>query len=201
MGDRSEASARTPGHQMKKLWEKIIKSGVRPDTPIRKARYLHASNAISAILGLWLWTLIPIFIPRLPHTFNLILMQVFGPLFLFMTPLLNRSGYYKTAQVWIAVICFTIVSFNAVHDSWNHLFLLATILIAFQYIDDFKIILAVTISRQMNAADLVGMLNEIFIGFDRAAIRLGVEKIKTFAPVFLNWRCASGFIQGRSWRG
>jgi class 3 adenylate cyclase len=41
------------------------------------------------------------------------------------------------------------------------------------------------ISRKMEAGQLVGMLNEIFLGFDRAAKRLGLEKIKTIGDAYM----------------
>ena len=41
------------------------------------------------------------------------------------------------------------------------------------------------ISRKMDASHLVGMLNEIFVGFDRAAKRLGLEKIKTIGDAYM----------------
>jgi adenylate cyclase len=41
------------------------------------------------------------------------------------------------------------------------------------------------ISRRMDASRLVGMLNEIFVGFDRAARRLGLEKIKTIGDAYM----------------
>jgi adenylate cyclase len=37
----------------------------------------------------------------------------------------------------------------------------------------------------MDASHLVGMLNEIFVGFDRAAKRLGLEKIKTIGDAYM----------------
>jgi len=40
-------------------------------------------------------------------------------------------------------------------------------------------------SRKMDAGQLVGMLNEIFLGFDRAAKRLGLEKIKTIGDAYM----------------
>jgi class 3 adenylate cyclase len=41
------------------------------------------------------------------------------------------------------------------------------------------------ISRKMDAGQLVTMLNEIFLGFDRAAKRLGLEKIKTIGDAYM----------------
>jgi adenylate cyclase len=41
------------------------------------------------------------------------------------------------------------------------------------------------ISRKMDAGQLVSMLNEIFLGFDRAAKRLGLEKIKTIGDAYM----------------
>jgi class 3 adenylate cyclase len=41
------------------------------------------------------------------------------------------------------------------------------------------------ISRKMDAGQLVSMLNEIFLGFDRAARRLGLEKIKTIGDAYM----------------
>ena len=40
-------------------------------------------------------------------------------------------------------------------------------------------------SRKMDAERVVGMLNEIFLGFDRAAKRLGLEKIKTMGDAYM----------------
>ena len=40
-------------------------------------------------------------------------------------------------------------------------------------------------SRKMDAGRVVGMLNEIFLGFDRAATRLGLEKIKTMGDAYM----------------
>ena len=37
----------------------------------------------------------------------------------------------------------------------------------------------------MDAGQLVSMLNEIFLGFDRAAKRLGLEKIKTIGDAYM----------------
>jgi adenylate cyclase len=41
------------------------------------------------------------------------------------------------------------------------------------------------LSRRMDAGQLVTMLNEIFLGFDRAAKRLGLEKIKTIGDAYM----------------
>jgi adenylate cyclase len=51
------------------------------------------------------------------------------------------------------------------------------------------------ISRKMDASHLVGMLNEIFVGFDRAAKRLGLEKIKTIGDAYM---VAAGLPEPRS---
>ena len=37
----------------------------------------------------------------------------------------------------------------------------------------------------MDAGQLVNMLNEVFIGFDRATKRLGLEKIKTIGDAYM----------------
>jgi class 3 adenylate cyclase len=41
------------------------------------------------------------------------------------------------------------------------------------------------ISRKMDATELVSLLNEIFLGFDRAAKRIGLEKIKTIGDAYM----------------
>jgi adenylate cyclase len=51
------------------------------------------------------------------------------------------------------------------------------------------------ISRKMDASHLVGMLNEIFVGFDRAAKHLGLEKIKTIGDAYM---VAAGLPEPRS---
>ena len=286
---------------MKQVLKAIIEAGVRPEMSPRQARFVKASNLIAIISAVWVMGSLPTFIPYLPATRAVTLTTVACALGLCFTPLINRFGFYRSAQVYAPTIAMVTVAFNALyfgHQAWNDLLLIATILIAFYYVQSLYILLWITgcagmlfvgveswyalghqgfleglvpdqflitirnasvysvafltiafayynravlnstqqaldkesarseslllnilpksiaerlkhsteliadrvpevsivfadlvgfteISRKMDAGQLVSMLNEIFLGFDRAAKRLGLEKIKTIGDAYM----------------
>jgi class 3 adenylate cyclase len=286
---------------MKQVLKAIIEAGVHPKMSVRTARFVKASNLIAIISAVWVIGTLPTFIPYLPATRVITLTTAACALGLCFTPLINRFGFYRSAQVYAPTIAMVTVAFNALyfgHQAWNDLLLLATILIAFYYVESLYLLLWVTgcaaalfvgvegwyalghqgfleglvpdqflitirnasvysvalltiafayynravlnstqqaldkesarseslllnilpksiaerlkhsraliadrvpevsvvfadlvgfteISRKMDAGQLVSMLNEIFLGFDRAAKRLGLEKIKTIGDAYM----------------
>jgi class 3 adenylate cyclase len=286
---------------MKQLLKAIIDAGVRPEMPVRKARFVKACNLIAIISALWLMGILPMFTQYLPATRVVTFTTAACALGLCFTPLINSFGFYRSAQAYAPTIAIVAVAYNALyfgHQAWNDLLLIAAILIAFYYVESLYILLWVTgcagalfvgveswyalghqgfleghvpdqflitirnasvynvavltiafayynrailnstqraldkeaarsealllnilpksiaerlknsteliadrvpevsiifadlvgfteISRKMDAGQLVGMLNEIFLGFDRAAKRLGLEKIKTIGDAYM----------------
>jgi adenylate cyclase len=286
---------------MKQMLKAIIEAGVRPEMPVRKARFVKACNLIAIISALWVMGSLPAFIPYLPATQAVTLTTVACALSLCFTPVINSFGFYRSAQLYAPTIAMLVVAYNALyfgHQAWNDLLLLATVLIAFYYVESLYLLLWITgcaatlfvgveswyalgnhgfleglvpdqflitirnasvftvalltiafayynrailnatqlaldkeaarseslllnilpksiaerlkhsteliadrvpevsiifadlvgfteISRKMDAGQLVGMLNEIFLGFDRAAKRLGLEKIKTIGDAYM----------------
>jgi adenylate cyclase len=286
---------------MKQMLKAIIEAGVRPEMPVRKARFVKACNLIAIITALWLIGVLPMFTQYLPATRVVTFTTAACALGLCFTPLINSLGFYRSAQAFAPTITMPIVALNALyfgHQAWNDLLLLAIILIAFYYVESLYILLWVTgcagmlfvgveswyalgnqgfleglvpdqflitirnasvynvalltiafayynrailnstqqaldkesarseslllnilpksiaerlknsteliadrvpevsivfadlvgfteISRKMDAGQLVSMLNEIFLGFDRATKRLGLEKIKTIGDAYM----------------
>jgi adenylate cyclase len=286
---------------MRRLLMSVVDAGVQPNTPPRRARFIRASNVVAVISGLWLLSVLPVFLSYWPAVRPLAISIVAGALAQFSVPFLNKAELFKIAQACQILSSFGGVTFNALHmghDSWNDLFLIAIILVSFYYVEPLRILIGVTIlglvlfsgvelwyalgmrglleghvqegffrtardtsvynivlltigfsfynrailnstqraldreaarseslllnilpaviaerlkqatdliadpipqssilfadivgfteiSREMDAAQLVGMLNEIFVGFDRAAKRLGLEKIKTIGDAYM----------------
>jgi class 3 adenylate cyclase len=286
---------------MKQILKSIIQAGVRPEIPVRKARFIKACNLIAIISAVWLIGILPTFAQYLPATRDVTLTTAACALALCLVPLINGFGFYRSAQAYAPTIAMITVAFNALyfgHQAWNDLLLLAIILIAFYYVESLYILLWVTccgvilfagvegwyalgnqgfleglvpdrflitirnasvynvafltiafayynravlnstqraldkesarsesmllnilprsiaeklknspeliadripeasivfadlagfteMSRRMDAGQLVTMLNEIFLGFDRAARRLGLEKIKTIGDAYM----------------
>jgi adenylate cyclase len=286
---------------MKRILKAVIDAGVHPEMSVRKARFVKACNLIALISAVWLIGILPMFTPYLPVTRVITLTTAACALGLCFTPVINSFGFYRLAQLYAPTIAMLAVTYNALyfgHQTWNDLLLIATILIAFYYVESLYILLWVTgcagtlfvgveiwyalghqgfleglvpdqflitirnasvynvafltiafafynravlnstqqaldkesarseslllnilpksiaerlkhsteliadrvpevsivfadlvgfteISRKMDAGQLVSMLNEIFLGFDRAAKRLGLEKIKTIGDAYM----------------
>jgi len=286
---------------MKRIWNTIVDAGVRPGMPYREARFVRACNGIAVVSGLWLLSVIPLFLPYMPAVRSLVISTVVGAAIQFSAPLLNKAGLYRFVRIYLILTGFVLITFNALHlghAAWNDLILLAAILVSFYYIDSLSLLIATTtiglslfvgvelwyalgrpalleghvqpeffqtaqdasvyslvgltigfayynrailnatqraldreaarseslllnilpkaiadrlrntadliadpipetsivfadlvgfteLSRNMDAAHLVRLLNDIFIGFDRAAKRLGLEKIKTIGDAYM----------------
>jgi adenylate cyclase len=286
---------------MTQILRAIIEAGVRPEMSVRQARFIKACNLIAIISAVWLIGVLPMFTPYLPVTRVITLTTTVCALGLCFTPLINSFGFYRSAQLYAPTIAMLAVAYNALnfgHQAWNDLLLLATILIAFYYVESLYLLMWVTgcagalfvgveswyalghqgfleglvpdqflitirnasiynvvfltiafayynrailnstqqaldkesarseslllnilpksiaerlkhsteliadrapevsiifadlvgfteMSRRMDAGQLVSMLNEIFLGFDRAAKRLGLEKIKTIGDAYM----------------
>jgi class 3 adenylate cyclase len=286
---------------MKRILKAVIDAGVHPEMSVRKTRFVKACNLIALISAVWLIGILPMFTPYLPVTRVITLTTAACALGLCFTPVINSFGFYRLAQLYAPTIAMLAVTYNALyfgHQTWNDLLLIATILIAFYYVESLYILLWVTgcagtlfvgveswyalghqgfleglvpdqflitirnasvynvafltiafafynravlnstqqaldkesarseslllnilpksiaerlkhsteliadrvpevsivfadlvgfteISRKMDAGQLVSMLNEIFLGFDRAAKRLGLEKIKTIGDAYM----------------
>ncbi len=287
---------------MKQLLKTIIDAGVHPQMPANEARFIKACNIVAMVTIAWVLLVIPTAFPFLPAVRSIILSSAACALGLCLVPVLNGYGLYRTAQLYAVTVSMCTVTFNALylgHASWNHLLLLAGILISFYYVRSLSVLIWITLfglclfagvegwyasgrqgllegdaavepflasvrntsvyslivltigfayynrallnstqqaldreaarsealllnilprpiaerlksstqliadripevsvvfadlvgftemSRLMDASDLVEMLNEIFRGFDRAAKRLGLEKIKTIGDAYM----------------
>jgi len=123
---------------MKQLLKAIIEAGVRPEMSVRKARFVKASNLVPLISAVWVIGSLPTFVPYLPTTRAVTLTTAACAFSLCFTPLINRSGFYRSAQLYAPTIAMVTVAYNALyfgHQAWNDLLLLATALIAFYYHD------------------------------------------------------------------
>jgi len=285
---------------MKRVLKTIIDAGVRPQMPAREARFVKACNIVGMVTIAWVLLVIPTAFPFLPAVRSIILSSAVCALGLCLVPVLNGCGLYRAAQLYAVTVSMCTVTFNALHlghASWNHLLLLAGILISFYYVRSLYVLIWITLfglclfagvegwyasgrqgflegdaalepflasdtsiyslialtigfayynrallnstqraldreaarsealllnilprriaerlksstqliadripevsivfadlvgftemSRLMDASGLVEMLNAIFLGFDRAAKRLGLEKIKTIGDAYM----------------
>jgi adenylate cyclase len=286
---------------MKRFLKAIIQAGVHPEMSVREARFIQACNIVAIVTVAWVLLVIPTVFPFLPAVRNVVISSAACGLALCLVPVLNGYGLYRTAQIYAATIAMCTVTFNALqfgHAAWNHLLLLAGILVSFYYVESLYVLIWITafglclfagvegwyasgrqgllegiapdqffasvkntsvyslvaltigfayynrallistqraldeesarsealllnilpksiaerlksspqliadripeasivfadlvgfteMSRKMDAGRVVGMLNEIFLGFDRAAKRLGLEKIKTIGDAYM----------------
>ena len=132
---------------MKRMLKAIIEAGVRPEMPVRKARFVKACNLIAIISALWLIGVLPMFISYLPATRVVTFTTAACALALCFTPLINSFGFHRSAQAYAPTIAMLAVAYNALyfgHQAWNDLLLLATILIAFYYVESLYLLLWVT---------------------------------------------------------
>ena len=133
--------------RMRRIWRNIVQTGVRPDMSPREARFIKASNAVPMITGIWLLSAIPLFFRYWPAVSSLVVSTVIVAFAFFLTPILNKAGLYRSAQIYQLVIAFGVVTFNSLHmghNSWNDLFLLGGILVSFYYIGSLYILIATT---------------------------------------------------------
>src|ERR1700683_957121 len=132
---------------MKQILKSIIQAGVRPEIPVRKARFIKACNLIAIISAVWLIGILPTFAQYLPATRDVTLTTAACALALCLVPLINGFGFYRSAQAYAPTIAMITVAFNALyfgHQAWNDLLLLAIILIAFYYVESLYLLLWLT---------------------------------------------------------
>jgi adenylate cyclase len=303
---------------MKRFLKAIIQAGVRPEMSVREARFIKACNIVAIVTVVWVLLVIPTVFPFRPAVRNVVIAGAACGLGLCLVPVLNGYGLYRTAQMYAATISMCTLTFNALqfgHAAWNHLLLLAGILVSFYYVESLYVLIWITVfglclfagvegwyasgrqgllegiapdqffasvkntsvyslvaltigfayynrallistqraldresarsealllnilpkpiaerlksspqliadripevsimfadlvgftemSRKMDAGRVVGMLNEIFLGFDRAAKRLGLEKIKTIPAKYIDDMAkarADGYVYGVIW--
>jgi hypothetical protein len=84
---------------MKRFWNAIVDAGVRPDMPYREARFVRACNGVAVVTGLWLLSVIPLFLPYMPAVRSLVISTVVGAAIEFSVPLLNKAGLYRFANL------------------------------------------------------------------------------------------------------
>src|SRR5580692_4779995 len=132
---------------MKRILKAVIDAGVHPEMSVRKARFVKACNLIALISAVWLIGILPMFTPYLPVTRVITLTTAACALGLCFTPVINSFGFYRLAQLYAPTIAMLAVAYNALyfgHQAWNDLLLIATILIAFYYVESLYILLWVT---------------------------------------------------------
>lgn len=120
------------------IWSRLVSAGVFPETSPRAAGFIRASNATAILVGIWLLLLVG---ATLPYFYNsapgLVAANLVAVLLIMSSPLWKRSRRYTASDVILALSCLAVVTCNALHfgrESWNHLFLLAAILIGFTYL-------------------------------------------------------------------
>jgi hypothetical protein len=100
---------------MKQLLKAIIDAGVRPEMPVRKARFVKACNLIAIISALWLMGILPMFTQYLPATRVVTFTTAACALGLCFTPLINSFGFYRSAQAYAPTIAIVAVAYNALY--------------------------------------------------------------------------------------
>jgi hypothetical protein len=94
------------GNRMKQILKAIIEAGVRPEMPVRKARFVKACNLIAIISALWLIGILPMFTQYLPATRVVMFTTAACALGL---------CFYRSAQSFAPTITMPTVAFNALY--------------------------------------------------------------------------------------
>ncbi len=126
----------------------IVDAGVRNGMSVREARFIKACNIVAMVTVVWVLLVIPTALPYLPTVRSIMLSSAACALGLCFVPVLNARGWYRTAQLCAVSISMCTVAFNALHlghASWNHLLLLAGILISFYYVESLYVLIAITL--------------------------------------------------------
>ncbi len=111
----------------KTLWEKIINIGITPDLHEKDAKYIRLTNALTVIVGIWLFSLIPSLLPYYPSSQYIVFNSIFFPLLWLLVLYFNHKHWYTFAKLfysYTAMICVASNSLQAGKESDNHLFLL-----------------------------------------------------------------------------
>jgi len=184
---------------MKQILKAIIEAGVRPEMSVRKARFVKACNLIaiiSAVVGVESWYALGHqgFLEGLvPDQFLITIRNASVYTVVFLTVAFayyNRAVLNSTQQALDKEAARSeSLLLNILPKSIAERLKHSTELIA-DRVPEASIVFAdlvgfTEVSRKMDAGQLVSMLNEIFLGCDRAAKRLGLEKIKTIGDAYM----------------
>lgn len=119
------------------IWNRLTSSGIRHETSAQDAGFIRATNIMGLVVGTWLLGLVAatagFFVSSQPE---LVYVNLISAILFYGTSFLNRRGHYDAATAVVGLLCLATVTFDAMHfgqETWNHLFLLASILMAFTY--------------------------------------------------------------------
>ncbi|TGL70958.1 adenylate/guanylate cyclase domain-containing protein [Leptospira levettii] len=119
---------------LKQLWTKILNIGVTNDLKEKDAKFIRLTNALSIIVGVWLFSIIPSLLPYYPSSQYIIFNSIFFPVLWLFVLYFNYKGWYTFAKLFFlytAMLCVVFNSLQAGRESDNHLFLLLISIMAF----------------------------------------------------------------------
>ncbi|TGL10389.1 adenylate/guanylate cyclase domain-containing protein [Leptospira levettii] len=119
---------------LKLLWTKILNIGVTNDLKEKDAKFIRLTNALSIIVGVWLFSIIPSLLPYYPSSQYIIFNSIFFPVLWLFVLYFNYKGWYTFAKLFFlytAMMCVVFNSLQAGRESDNHLFLLLISIMAF----------------------------------------------------------------------
>nr|WP_246834712.1 adenylate/guanylate cyclase domain-containing protein [Leptospira levettii] len=119
---------------MKQFWTKILNIGVTNDLKEKDAKFIRLTNALSIIVGVWLFSIIPSLLPYYPSSQYIIFNSIFFPVLWLFVLYFNYKGWYTFAKLFFlytAMLCVVFNSLQAGRESDNHLFLLLISIMAF----------------------------------------------------------------------
>jgi len=112
---------------LKQTWNKIINIGITPALHEKDAKYVRLTNALTVIVGIWLFSLIPSLLPYYPSSQYIVFNSILFPLLWLLVLYFNHKHWYTFAKLfysYTAMICVAANSLQAGKESDNHLFLL-----------------------------------------------------------------------------
>ncbi|PJZ36971.1 hypothetical protein CH354_12285 [Leptospira levettii] len=119
---------------LKQFWTKILNIGVTNDLKEKDAKFIRLTNALSIIVGVWLFSIIPSLLPYYPSSQYIIFNSIFFPVLWLFVLYFNYKGWYTFAKLFFlytAMLCVVFNSLQAGRESDNHLFLLLISIMAF----------------------------------------------------------------------
>ncbi|TGM38723.1 hypothetical protein EHQ75_11225 [Leptospira levettii] len=119
---------------LKQLWTKILNIGVTNELKEKDAKFIRLTNALSIIVGVWLFSIIPSLLPYYPSSQYIIFNSIFFPVLWLFVLYFNYKGWYTFAKLFFlytAMLCVVFNSLQAGRESDNHLFLLLISIMAF----------------------------------------------------------------------
>lgn len=119
---------------LKQFWTKILNIGVTNDLKEKDAKFIRLTNALSIIVGVWLFSIIPSLLPYYPSSQYIIFNSIFFPVLWLFVLYFNYKEWYTFAKLFFlytAMLCVVFNSLQAGRESDNHLFLLLISIMAF----------------------------------------------------------------------